>query len=222
MTTKIRVLMRAEPGLIAMECLHVLGLNTNIEVTTQDTDADILLSLQYDRIVSKEVLDRYPIALNLHNAKLPEYRGSNTISHAILNGEKFYTSTLHWMVPQVDAGDIAYQATMPIHPTDTAEDIYYRSVGLCKRVMWDFVEGVKNNQPIPRIPQQGVVRFYPKVSDSYRRIDINASAERMAVVARAWHFPPYSRPAFMVIDGREYGVSPLPLQKEPYKYGTKE
>ena len=43
---------------------------------------------------------------NLHNAKLPEYRDHNTISHEILNEEKFHYSTIHKIDKNIDIGII--------------------------------------------------------------------------------------------------------------------
>ena len=39
------------------------------------------------------------------------YRGYNTCNHAILNGEKFYSVTIHRMLGLVDAGEIVLEAT---------------------------------------------------------------------------------------------------------------
>ena len=66
-------------------------------------------------------------AFNLHNAKLPDYRGHHALSHEILNGETEHTVTLHWMQPEVDTGFTCLSATIPIRSDDTAWSLGQRA-----------------------------------------------------------------------------------------------
>lgn len=82
---------------------------------------DLLLSVLWEKIFPEEVLNRPPFgAINLHPAPLPEYRGCLTRSHAILNGEKTYGVSMHYMVPRVDEGDLLGVLRFPIATGDTA------------------------------------------------------------------------------------------------------
>jgi len=82
---------------------------------------EYLLSVQHIWVLSKKVLNLVKGAYNIHNAKLPNYKGYYSISHAILNGDKTYTSTVHYMAPKVDSGDIIFEKTIEIAQTDTAK-----------------------------------------------------------------------------------------------------
>ena len=47
-----------------------------------------LISVQHKWIMSKKILSKFGCnAFNFHNAKLPEYKGYNSLSHSILNGD---------------------------------------------------------------------------------------------------------------------------------------
>jgi UDP-4-amino-4-deoxy-L-arabinose formyltransferase/UDP-glucuronic acid dehydrogenase (UDP-4-keto-hexauronic acid decarboxylating) len=86
---------------------------------------DIIFSFYYRNMVGKEILEipKYG-CLNLHGSMLPAYRGRCPVNWAILNGESESGVTLHHMVKQPDAGDIATQATVPISENDTALDLH--------------------------------------------------------------------------------------------------
>ena len=58
------------------------------------------------RLPSSNVFEAWQKIINLHNAKLPDYRGHNSISHEILNGETKHTTTIHKIAKEVDRGEI--------------------------------------------------------------------------------------------------------------------
>ncbi|MDE5603874.1 MAG: hypothetical protein K2I71_08205, partial [Helicobacter sp.] len=75
-----------------------------------DREFDILLSVQYHQILKQEIIDcAREIAFNLHLAPLPEYRGCNQFSFAILNGDKEFGVSIHKIDSGIDSGDIAFQ-----------------------------------------------------------------------------------------------------------------
>jgi methionyl-tRNA formyltransferase len=68
---------------------------------------DIIISVQYDKILKKQHIVRAKqIAINLHLAPLPEYRGCNQFSFAILNNDKIFGTTLHKLEEGIDSGPI--------------------------------------------------------------------------------------------------------------------
>jgi len=77
------------------------------------------------------------------------YAGLNVPCWALYHGEVRHGVTLHRMVPEVDAGDVAYAATFPIGPDDTGLTLMARcvreGVALVDRLLADAAAGV----PIP-------------------------------------------------------------------------
>lgn len=60
-------------------------------------------------IVGKRLCERFPnTLLNAHAGKLPEYRGMNNVEWAYLEDESL-VGTIHFMVPEIDAGDIVME-----------------------------------------------------------------------------------------------------------------
>ncbi len=86
---------------------------------------DILLSLQYDQILRKDVLDIPGMtALNLHFSLLPQHQGVAPIAWAMLEGDERAGVTLHQMVRDIDAGDVLAQRSVEIIPDATARELY--------------------------------------------------------------------------------------------------
>lgn len=171
---------------------------------------DFILSIQYPWILSRELLaavdDR---GLNLHNAKLPDYRGHNTISHEILNGEKEHVISLHWMDEEVDRGVLAKSVTIKIEPEDTAYSLWERTVDASVDLYSSFMEGcgesVAERAGTP-IPDGG--NYYSKNRISkLKEIPAWAPIEDVDRIARAFWFPPHE-PAFFLYEGRKLYVMP--------------
>jgi methionyl-tRNA formyltransferase len=58
---------------------------------------------------------------------LPDYRGAGQYSFAILNDDREFGTTFHFMVPEVDAGAILGQRRFAIEPAWTVQDLYEKT-----------------------------------------------------------------------------------------------
>jgi methionyl-tRNA formyltransferase len=86
----------------------------------RDWEIDLLLNIHSLHLIQPEVLEAPRIgSFNLHPGPLPRYAGLSVPSWAIYNGEREHGVTLHWMAADVDAGHVAYEASMPISETET-------------------------------------------------------------------------------------------------------
>jgi methionyl-tRNA formyltransferase len=63
-------------------------------------------SIQYPWKIIKDILEKFKIFINFHFGDIPRYRGHHTISHAILNNEKFIYGTIHSIDTELDKGRI--------------------------------------------------------------------------------------------------------------------
>ena len=72
-------------------------------------------------MLSKEVLGLCRNAsINYHDSLLPKYAGTYATTWALMNREKVHGITWHIMTPQVDAGEILKQVSIPIDTNETA------------------------------------------------------------------------------------------------------
>jgi methionyl-tRNA formyltransferase len=169
---------------------------------------DYLISVQHPWILSKKVLDHIDgQAFNLHNAKLPEYQGFNSISHAILNGDKTYTTTIHWITPEVDSGAVAYEETVPINCDDTAKTLYNKTMDMAVKNFGKLVESIDSRKPIPRKELQGERHFYKKKEIiPLKEIQNVLNYDEVDKKSRAFSFYPHD-PAYFCLSGRRFYVT---------------
>jgi phosphoribosylglycinamide formyltransferase 1 len=64
--------------------------------------------------------------INIHPALLPAFRGLDTHARALAAGAATHGATVHFVVPEMDAGPIIAQASVPVLPGDTAESLAAR------------------------------------------------------------------------------------------------
>ncbi|MEM7359003.1 MAG: phosphoribosylglycinamide formyltransferase [Pseudomonadota bacterium] len=88
---------------------------------------DIVILAGFMRILTSEFVDHYQNRLvNIHPSLLPKYPGTNTHQRAIDAGDNWHGASIHFVVPEVDAGPIILQGRLPIHPGDTADTLQQR------------------------------------------------------------------------------------------------
>jgi phosphoribosylglycinamide formyltransferase 1 len=59
--------------------------------------------------------------INIHPSLLPAYKGMRVHERVIEAGEAQSGASVHFVVPELDAGPVIAQASVPVHPADTAE-----------------------------------------------------------------------------------------------------
>jgi phosphoribosylglycinamide formyltransferase 1 len=64
--------------------------------------------------------------LNVHPALLPSFRGLHTHERALAAGVRIHGATVHYVVPEVDAGPIIAQAAVPVVDRDTPDTLAAR------------------------------------------------------------------------------------------------
>ena len=120
---------------------------------------DLAFSVYYDKILPVHFLSHYKLALNLHNAPLPKYRGVRPINWALKNGEHKHGVTVHEITANIDGGDIYGQVMFSIDPkTDEVRDVYNR----CLEHGWNLFLEVINSVDIitPQIQDEEKATYY--------------------------------------------------------------
>ena len=75
---------------------------------------DVLLSVAAPQIFRAAALAAAPLVLNVHNGKLPYYRGMMPTFWAMLHGEPEITITVHEMAAKLDAGHVVAEYPVAI------------------------------------------------------------------------------------------------------------
>ena len=64
--------------------------------------------------------------LNIHQSLLPRHRGLRTHARAIEAGDAEHGASVHFVVPELDAGAVVAQAVVPVHEGDSADALAQR------------------------------------------------------------------------------------------------
>lgn len=182
---------------------------------------DYLLSVYYPDILGPELLAHPDLAaVNLHQAELPRYRGSNVFSHSIMNAREDdhwrHGTTLHVMAESVDAGDVIARKFAEIREDDTARTLYDRvrevSVELFEEMLPRFVAGDLLELATPQSAFEGKRYFYAKDSlDGLKEVDATELADERRETelydrVRALDFPPHE-PAHTRLNGEKVSLT---------------
>jgi methionyl-tRNA formyltransferase len=105
--------------------------------------ADLHVSMSYDQILRDQILRLPPRGtLNCHAGALPFYRGRNPLTWALINGEKEFGITVHWIDLGIDTGDIVLQIKVPIRPVDTYATLLTIAEARCADTLVEAVSDV--------------------------------------------------------------------------------
>jgi methionyl-tRNA formyltransferase len=180
-----------------------------------DYEIDYLLSVYYPNVLGSELLDHpRELPLNLHQAELPRYRGSNVFTHSILNARDDnywkHGTTFHIMAEEVDAGDIIDRRFAEIDKTDTAWSLYQKvrkkSVELFRDNLAKLSDKDLEEMRTPQSEFDGPKYFYRKSSiNGMKEIPIDKVQRGDVEVydrIRALDFPPHE-PAYTRIQGEK-------------------
>ena len=64
--------------------------------------------------------------INIHPSLLPAYKGTKVHERVIEAKEALSGASVHFVVPELDAGPVIAQASVPVHPSDTPESLAQR------------------------------------------------------------------------------------------------
>lgn len=108
-------------------------------------NSDLFVSVSYDQIFnSKSLMIPEMGIINCHAGKLPFYRGRNVLNWALINGEKEFGITVHYIDEGVDTGDIILQEVFPISDNDDYQSLLTRASDGCALLVRDSVQLLLN------------------------------------------------------------------------------
>jgi phosphoribosylglycinamide formyltransferase-1 len=92
--------------------------------TLVDNKIDLVCLAGFLRLLTPWFVTRWQEQLiNIHPALLPSYKGLHTHERALADGVKIHGCTVHFVVPEMDAGPIIAQAAVPVLDDDTADSL---------------------------------------------------------------------------------------------------
>ncbi|MCW0460000.1 Phosphoribosylglycinamide formyltransferase [Xanthomonas sacchari] len=88
---------------------------------------DWVVCAGYMRILGAGFVQRFGgRLLNIHPSLLPKYRGLHTHAQALAAGDAEHGASVHFVVPELDAGAVIAQVRVPVQPGDGPDDLAQR------------------------------------------------------------------------------------------------
>jgi phosphoribosylglycinamide formyltransferase-1 len=91
------------------------------------TRPDWVMCAGYMRILGDAFVQRFRgRLLNIHPSLLPKYKGLHTHARALEAGDAEHGASVHFVIPELDAGAVIAQAPVPVLAGDTPESLTAR------------------------------------------------------------------------------------------------
>jgi methionyl-tRNA formyltransferase len=155
-----------------------------IEDFISEINPKAFISVAFPFVLSVNILKlvRYPI--NIHTGAIPKYRGHHPISAAMLNDEPFQGTTVHFMAPEVDAGDILLQDFVEVTNEDNINTIKSKLIVKSYLLLKSVIKQLENDCLHPK-KQIGEIIWAPKRTEQDSKINFNNKSRYLHNFIRA-------------------------------------
>lgn len=119
-------------------------------------NCDLFVSLSYNQIFKKNILSIPKLkSINCHASQLPFYRGRNVLNWVLINGEKSFGISVHFIDSGIDTGDIILQRKYKIKDTDDYNTLLSKCIKNCGPLLHRSIIQIKKNKA-KKIPQSKI------------------------------------------------------------------
>lgn len=109
--------------------------DAQIDAALKAADIEIVCLAGFMRILSDGFVRAWQGRLiNIHPSLLPAYRGTRVHERVLAAREALSGASVHFVVPELDAGPVIAQASVPVHPADTPEILAARVLAVEHRL----------------------------------------------------------------------------------------
>lgn len=109
-------------------------------------ECDLFVSMSFNQIFKNKLINLPRLkTINCHAGKLPYYRGRNILNWALINDEKEFGITVHYVDEGIDTGNIIIQNNYVITDKDNYASLLERSYTACADSLYDAIKMIQNN-----------------------------------------------------------------------------
>jgi phosphoribosylglycinamide formyltransferase-1 len=114
------------------------GFEAKLQSTLDDYRVDLICLGGFMRLFTAAFVQRWHgRMLNIHPSLLPSFPGLDPHGQALRAGVKLSGATVHFVIPETDAGPIVMQGAIPVRDDDTAETLATRVLEIEHRIYPD-------------------------------------------------------------------------------------
>lgn len=180
----------------------------------RNSACDIFVSMSFNQIFKKETFSiPHQKTINCHAGKLPYYKGRNILNWALINDEKDFGITVHYIDEGIDTGDIILQECHSISESDNYSTLLNRSYIYCAQILIKAIKLVQSGDTtIIRQKSIHPLGFYcPQRKQGDERLNWNMSSREIFNFVRAICRPgPEARTYFGEIEVKINRVEMVP------------
>ncbi len=206
--TNNRQLNNQERSVTTIANENSIPVHGSLEELNQYSDIDFILSVQYHEILKQDHINvANKLAINLHMAPLPEYRGCNQFSFAIIDEAKEFGTTLHRLESGIDNGAILAENRFSIPTNCDVKTLHQLTNKASEELFKNAIANIIAGKFIPieqahLIKERGTSLHYRKEINDLKVIDLTWNEEKIDRYIRATYFPPFP-PPYAVKDGKQ-------------------
>jgi phosphoribosylglycinamide formyltransferase 1 len=105
--------------------------DAEVDADLRAAGAELVVLAGFMRILSDGFVRGWEGKLiNIHPSLLPAYKGTRVHERVIEAKEALSGASVHFVVPELDAGPVIAQASVPVHPSDTPQTLADRVLGV--------------------------------------------------------------------------------------------
>jgi phosphoribosylglycinamide formyltransferase-1 len=111
------------------------GFEAVLQRALEENKVELICLGGFMRLFTAEFVQRwYGKMLNIHPSLLPSFPGLDPHGQALQAGVKISGATVHFVIPETDAGPIIMQGAVTVADDDTAETLSQRILGIEHRI----------------------------------------------------------------------------------------
>ena len=105
------------------------GFDAALDAALRGADIDLVCLAGFMRILTPDFVASWAgRMLNIHPSLLPLFKGTHTHRQALEAGVRLHGCTVHFVVPELDAGPIVAQAAIPVRQDDDPDSLADRII----------------------------------------------------------------------------------------------
>src|SRR5205823_10105650 len=112
-----------------------IGFEAALQSALEDAQVELICLGGFMRLFTAEFVNRWHgRMLNIHPSLLPSFPGLDPHGQALRSGVKISGATVHFVIPETDAGPIVMQGAIAVRDDDTAATLAARVLEIEHRI----------------------------------------------------------------------------------------
>ena len=156
----------------------------------RDLHPDFLFVWSYTMLLPSELTSLAArSAINLHGAKLPQYRGGHALNWTLINGERETAATLHVIDAGVDTGAVFAERRVPIEGDDDITSVHRKVIVAGAALLREWWPRIERGDAVAMPQDESQARHYRMRTADDGRVDWTQSSEQVRNLVRALTAP---------------------------------